>query len=212
METSPLFWRRWKGGLSYEICEPANLIGLTDGIRDTAATVSRREKKSVSHGRPELRVDGRQAILDAHQTADIAGVTVGVPAGRVGDHESPAEVVLRVEQAEDDYGVIRYDMAVAGELIISVALRDPFPGDAPISVRPMPTTHITGQPCYQAIRRKIGEAGFDQMINPRFDECLCFHRGQKLGGINRFTIMAHRSSFSGQLCRQSRTARSDERP
>src|SRR5215471_19556989 len=47
-----------EGGLTYEICRPANLIGLTGGIRDTAAAASRRNKKSVGNGRPEFRVDG----------------------------------------------------------------------------------------------------------------------------------------------------------
>src|SRR5258708_15494091 len=97
MKTGALFRYRHRRHLSKLVCQPANLVGLTDCVRDTTATVGSGKKKSVSDARTKVCVDGSHPVLDAHQTSDIARVTVGVPTRPVGDHESTAKVVLRIE-------------------------------------------------------------------------------------------------------------------
>src|SRR6516225_3864385 len=145
MKTGAVFRFRYWRCLSKLISDVANLVGLTDCIRDTTTAIGRRKKKSISDGFPEFRIDGSKTVFDPQQTADITGVTIGIPTGCVRDHESTSEVVLGIKQAENDDCVIRDHMAVAREFVVSVSLLDPFPGQPPIVVLSAPIADIIDQ-------------------------------------------------------------------
>ncbi len=68
-------------------------IRLANGIRDAAPAVGGRQEQAVGHRAAPVGagIDARQAVFDPQQAADIAGIAVGVPPGRVGDHQRPLE-------------------------------------------------------------------------------------------------------------------------
>src|SRR5580704_1326716 len=142
MKTGAVLRDRNRLYLSQPIGDPANLVGLTDCVRDTTSSVSSGKKKSICDRFPEARIDRRKALLDAHQTTNIARVTIGVPAGGVSDHERPKKVIFRIEQTQDDDGVIWYDVAITGKFIVSVGFLDSRSSRAPVSVCAAPTPDI----------------------------------------------------------------------
>src|SRR5260221_1225602 len=140
METDAALWDRNRLTLSQPIGDPENLVGLTDSVRDTTSPVSSGKKKSICDRFPEARIDRRKALLDSHQTTNIPRVTIGVPAGGVSDHERPKKIIFRIEQTQDDDGVIWYDVAVSGKFIGYVRFLHPCSGrqTIPVSASPHP--------------------------------------------------------------------------
>ena len=73
-----------------------------------------------------------QAVRDAEQAADVAGVAVGVPAGGVDDHQRLLEIAVAVQQGVDDQRVVGHHVAVAAVLVVAVVGGDPLPRLAPV--------------------------------------------------------------------------------
>src|SRR5688500_2423605 len=121
MEMRPFFWRNpffpanGVGCLKNKIC-------LTKSITDCPAAIRRWKIELIRHRAAPIgtALKSSQSVAPTHNTASVAGVTVGVPAAGVDDGLCALEVALAVEQTEENQAVIWDDMAVAPVFVVAV--------------------------------------------------------------------------------------------
>ena len=121
---------------------------------------------------------------DAHQTADIAGVAIGIPACGIDDHLCALEIVRGVECGHDHQRMVRDHMAIARKLGIAVAILDQLPCGQPVWIGAMPRSDIRNQSRDQTIARDHRQPHVDQVVDVGRQEGFGLHRGPELSGID----------------------------
>ena len=152
---------RGEGAAGERMAGAQDAVRLRHGVAHAAAAVGARQIADVGHRAAPVRpgVDALEAKLDAQQTAQIAGVAVGVPAGRVDDLEPFLEVVVAMQQGMHDQAVVRHHVAVAAVLVVAVVGLDLGEGGAPVvAVAGVPAANVADHAVQHAVRGNLRDA------------------------------------------------------
>ena len=165
---------------------------LLDAVGDRPAAVGGGQVEAVGHRAAPVGpgVDAGQAVVNAHEAADVARVAVGVPAGGVDDHQRFLEVVVAVEQPEEDQGVVGDHVAVAAVVVVAVAFRDLVAGLAPVGVLGVPLAQVADQAVNQRIGGDEAAGRVEQPVEIGLDKGLGFHGRHHLGRQDGFAVVA----------------------
>jgi len=191
-----------------------HVVAHAHGVGDRPPAVGGGDVQPVGHRGAPVRpgLDPGQAVLDAQQAADVAGVAVRVPAGRVADHQGLLKVVVAVEQAEHDQAVVGHHVAYALVVLVAVVGLQPFPRPHPV-IFPGPQFAQVGD---HAVDRGVGgdQAGgrVQQPVEVCLHEGLGLHGGDHLRAVDGLAVMADAARPPGQVGGQLRVARRDHRP
>src|SRR5689334_842486 len=110
-------------------------------------------------------------MADAQNTADIARITVGIPAAGVDDFLCKVEITLAVEQAENYQAVIGYDVAVSAISVVAIPLSELCARRVPIpAIHGVPVSKISDQARNDRIRGNEPHCRIDEFIDVSFDE------------------------------------------
>ena len=190
-------------------------VGLRHRIAHPAAAVGAGQIADVGHRAAPVRagVDAVEAMLDAEQTAEVAGVAVGVPAGRVDDLERLLEVVVAVQQGMHDQAVVRHHVAVAAVLVVAVVGLDFGEGGAPVvAVAGVPATDVADHAMQHAVGGNLRDADVEQAVGVRFHEGRRFHRRQNLGAVHGLAVVGDAGRPARQVGGALRVAGRHHRP
>ena len=183
---------RIEGAIGQRVAHAGDARGLGDGIADAAAGIGAWQIADVRN-RPApigTGVDAGQAVLDAEQAAEIAGVAVGVPAGGVDDLQRLAEVVVAVQQAMHDQAVVRHHVAVAAVLVVAVVGLDLGEGGAPVrAVLGVPFANVGDHGGQHAVRWNLRDADVDELVGVGFHERGGFHGRQHLRPVDGLAVV-----------------------
>ena len=191
METGTLFGgKRCRTGQRPPNVDHIDRLGHR--IADRPPAIGGGQIEPIGDGAAKIGSSGQpgQSILDAEQTAHIAGVTIGIPATGIDDHQRFLKVIIAVQQGMDNQRVVRHHMTVTTILVIAIVGGDLFPRFAPIRLFGVPVAHVTNQPIDDRIFGDEGDRGIEQLVEITLDKGLRLHRGHHLRAIDRFAIVA----------------------
>ena len=184
--------RRVEAAAGQRVAHAGDAHRLGDGIAHAAAAVRARQIADVRHRAAPIRpgIDALEPVLDAEQTAEVAGVAVRIPARGVDDLERLLEVVVAVQQGVNDQAVVGHHVAVATVLVIAVVGLDLAEGGPPVvAVGGVPAADVRDHPRQHAVGGDLGDAHVDQLVGIRLQEGRCFHRSQHLGAVDGLAVV-----------------------
>lgn len=188
--------------------------GLGHRIGDRPPALGGGEVEAVGDRAAPVRpgIESGQAVLDAEEAADVAGVAVGIPSRRGGDSHRAPEIVAAVEEAEDDQGVIRHHVAIAGVAVVAVARGDPLARPSPVRLARVPLADVVDQAADDRVGRDESDAEIEERAQVGLREGRRFHRRQHLGTVDRRAVVADRGGAAGEVGGARRVAGRDHRP
>ena len=189
--------------------------GLRHRVRHGVAAVGRGQQHAVRDRSAPVGtalLDAGQAVLDAQQAADVAGVAVGVPTAGVDDHQTLLEIVVPVQQRVDDEGVVGHHVAIAAILVVPVLSGNQFPALAPVRFLLVPLAQFVDHPIDHAVAGNERDGRVNQLVQVVLDKGLGFHGRHHLGPIDGFAAVGDHGGLGGQPGRAFRVARSDQGP
>ena len=124
-----------------------DLVSFVQGVSDGSPTIGSGQIQTIRHRPPEIwaGIETRQATPDAHQTAHVARIAVGVPAGRVDNGHGLLEAIPTVEQRQDNEGMVGHHVAVAAILVIAIVGDDAIKSIVPSVVLAAPVAQVADQ-------------------------------------------------------------------
>src|ERR1700722_871625 len=108
--------------------------------------------------------------------------------------------------------MIGNDVAVAGMLIVPVAVFDRFPRLSPILEAFSPAPNVGDQSRDGAVWRDLRKADFDQAFDVTAYECLGLHCRPEFCRVHCCAIMTHTRCLLREVSGKRRISRSDNRP
>ena len=179
------------------------------GVVDRASPVGGGDQHPVGERPPPVlpRLDAFEAEHCAHETSDVAGVAVRIPAGSADDRLSQRKIVGGIENRHDHQGVIGYDVAIARIFVVAVMRLDLASCVAPVRISAPPLPNVGDQPRNRTRAIDLGEADVDQMLDVARQEGLGLHRGPELCGVDGRAVVADPGGLLREPSRKRRIAR-----
>ena len=109
--------------------DPGQALRHANCVRACVASIGGGDNDTISYGFAPVAtartiLQTRKTEPNAHEAANVACVTVGVPSGGVRDHHRTLEIVLSVEKRRQYDGVVRDDVAVAQVTVVAIEVSD----------------------------------------------------------------------------------------
>ena len=147
--------------------ETGDIAGDPHGVVDRIAPVAGRDQRAVGKRAAPVgaALETLEPMHDPDQAADIAGIAIRVPPCGVHDRHRLVEIAARIDQGEQDQGVVGHDVAIARIFVVAVVVLDLLPRVAPVGQFGAPCPHVPDERGDQRVRRDHRQADLEQMID-----------------------------------------------